>query len=81
LRVGARVSGFLKPSGGSIGSVSGGANATSFDVIGEDIQKQYLIESTVGYETESGFKAGLSTFGEFGDIQGYGGRMSIAKAF
>ena len=58
-----------------------GPNATSFVVTGKEISTQYLVQGSLGYKLDSGLQAGIGGFAEFGDLEGYGGRVTIAKTF
>ena len=58
-----------------------GPNAANFNVAGKEIKAQYLLQGSLGYKMESGLTAGIGAFGEFGDLEGFGGRVTIAKTF
>lgn len=45
------------------------------------IDDQYLIEGCFHQNFEDGWQADIGAFGEFGDIDGYGASVRLAKRF
>ncbi len=57
------------------------SSGNSFTTFGEDVETQYIIDLGVGLNIGTGMEMRLDGFGEFGDLEGYGGRVTIAKLF
>ena len=57
------------------------ASAAGFNVVGEEIEDQFLFEGGVGKAFANDWNINASAFGEVGDISAYGARLSVGKTF
>ena len=64
----------------SFAGTSGTGN--NFVTVGEDIEEQYILDLSIGkLGKDNGLIFGLDGFVEFGDLEGYGGRVRLGKRF
>jgi len=60
---------------------SSSVNGFNFATQGKEIKNQYVVEGAIGRSLGAGWTGAAEAFAEFGDIEGYGGRVRFKKTF
>jgi len=53
----------------------------SFDIIGREIEQQYLLQGDINSEFSNGFSVSVQGFAQFGDMEGLGGQIRVSRKF
>ena len=57
------------------------ADGTSFTTIGEAVEEQFILDGGLGRNFSDGWAVNVNGFAEFGDFEGFGGRLYLEKQF
>ena len=80
VRVGASGTHFFGETEGELISSFSGAADSGFSTVGDDVESQFVVEGGVGTSL-GGWTIEANGFGQFGDLEGYGGNLNFSTNF
>lgn len=60
---------------------SGSAATSAFTTSSEDIEAEYILEGGISHITDNAWALGVSGYAQFGDLEGFGGRVKAGYKF